>query len=403
MPNPINLLVNVDCLRSELTGIGHYTHNLLVELIKDPAIGEVKGISALGQVTQDELMGLLKLETSEGEEARAEASSVSGFKAKTLGLAIRAARHVPYARTLAHHWRSRMAKAQQANIEGFLYWEPNYTLLPVNNRAVTTICDISHVRYPEFHPAERIELMERLLPETFQRSDQILTISEFTRDELVDYYGLRKKDIAIVPPAVSPEFRPRAASECESVRKRYNLPEQFVMSLGTLEPRKNLVGLIEAYAQLPNPLREQYPLVITGGDGWRRGKIEDALKQLPQHQLIRTGYVDQQDLPLIISCATLMAYPSFYEGFGMPVLEAMASGVPVLTSNLSSMPEVCDGSGILVDPHRVESIAEGLSRVLENEQLRLEKQQAGLAVASRYSWQNSAAMLRDVFVQVQSR
>jgi len=272
--------------------------------------------------------------------------------------------------------------------------------LPLDNPAITTLCDISHVRHPEFHPPGRVALLEALLPDVLRRSARIVTISEFTRRELAEHYALSESDISIVPPAVSADFFPRSGQQCASVRERYQLPQQFVLSLGTLEPRKNLVGLIEAYRQLPASLRDQYPLVIAGGSGWQSQSLELSLRGLPAHQVIRTGYVDQCDLPVLLAAATLMAYPSFYEGFGMPVLEAMASGVPVLTSQASAMSQLCAGAAVLVDPHSAESIAAGLEGILVSPEDRQQKRGAGLLVAANYRWSGSAAVLRDVFAEV---
>jgi alpha-1,3-rhamnosyl/mannosyltransferase len=174
---------------------------------------------------------------------------------------------------------------------------------------------------------------------------------------------------------------------------RYALPEHYLVSVATLEPRKNLLGLIKAYSQLPEDYRNAYPLVLVGGKGWHTGEITTALAKLPERQLVRLGYVSQADLPKIISAASVMAYPSFYEGFGMPVLEAMAAGTPVLTSDCSSMPEVSGGAAVLIDPTECDSIAEGLRNLLDCAALRERCREKGLLNATRYSWQQSSERL----------
>jgi len=389
----MKLLVNVDCLHAPLTGIGHYARNLLIELMASSEVSDVQAIRASGWASAEELAQLL------APVAIDETPGVipdRSFRQKGLSGLRQVAKRVPYARNLKRHLQNRLAMAREAELAAYVYWEPNYNLLPINNTAVTTVHDLSHIHYPEFHPKERVELLNAHLANSIAKAKKVVTVSEFTRSEVAQNFGIPESQLAVVSPAASPEFRPYTDEECRAVRLHYRLPEQFILSVGTLEPRKNLLGLIEAYSQLPADYRNNFPLVLVGGKGWHAGPISEALAKLPAQQVYRLGYVPQSDLPKLLSAATLMAYPSFYEGFGMPLLESMAAGTPVLTSSCSSMPEVSGGASVLVEPTQVESISEGLLKLLGSESLQQSCRGKGLQNVSRYSWASSAQGLLQV-------
>ncbi len=386
----MKLIVNIDCLTPPLTGIGHYAHNLLRALQEEPSVEDIQAIRASGWASGEELAQLLYPSESQGG---GELSRARQWKAKGIAGLRSVAKRVPYARTLKRQLQNRLALAREAELAGYIYWEPNYNLLPIANPSLTTVHDLSHIHYPAFHPKERVDLLNEHLPRSIERAKHVFTVSEFTRGEVARHFGLAEEQMTVVTPAASADFRPYGQGECEEVRVRYALPEQFIISVATLEPRKNLLGLIRAFSQLPEEYRNTYPLVLVGGKGWHTGEITEALDKLPGRQLVRLGYVSQADLPKIISAATLMAYPSFYEGFGMPVLEAMAAGTPVLTSNCSSMPEVSGGASILIDPNETDSIAGGLTELLESADLRERCREAGLQNAERYAWSRSAENL----------
>ena len=386
----MKLLVNVDCLHAPLTGIGHYARNLLSELTACADISDVQAIRASGWASAEELAQMLAPVSS--KEVPGAVPNTS-FRQKSLNGLREVAKRVPYARNVKRHLQNRIAMAREAELAGYIYWEPNYNLLPINNAAVTTVHDLSHIHYPEFHPKERVELLNAHLGHSIARAKKVVTVSEFTRAEVARNFGIPEAQITVVSPAASAEFRPYSEDECQAVRLHYKLPEQFILSVGTLEPRKNLLGLIEAYSQLPADYRNNFPLVLVGGKGWHTGAISDAMEKLPSQQIRRLGYVPQSDLPKLLSAASVMAYPSFYEGFGMPLLEAMAAGTPVLTSNCSSMPEVSGGASVLIEPTDVGSITQGLLDLLGSESRQESCRRKGLQNVQRYSWTSSAQTL----------
>jgi glycosyltransferase involved in cell wall biosynthesis len=186
------------------------------------------------------------------------------------------------------------------------------------------------------------------------------------------------------------------------VKTKYNLPEKFILFLGTIEPRKNIVGLIQAYSQLKikNYKLQNYKLVIAGGKGWRSNEIyEEWEKSEYKDDIIFLGYIDNQDKPYIYNLASVFVYPSFYEGFGFPPLEAMACGVPVITSFASSLPEIVGDAGIMIDPYNINDLAEAISKVLSDEKLRNSMIEKGLEQAKKFSWGKAAGEYLDIINQ----
>jgi len=365
--------VNIDCLRPPLTGIGHYARHLIRRLLADPAVESVAGVSRAGWHTREEVSEIV---------AHARGYGVP----KSLSRRVR--RRVPGVGRLGAKVDCLLRRRRFRRFADHLYWEPNYLLLPLDNPALVTVHDLSHLRHPEFHPERRLRELERL-GDSIARAGAVAVVSEFSRREVADLFGLGEDRIALVPPAVGARFFPRPAEASSELRRRYRLPERFVLFVGTMEPRKNLPRLLRAFSRLPQSLRENCPLVLAGGDGWRTGEFDRVLGSLEPGLVRRLGYVGREDLPGLYSAATAFAYPSLYEGFGMPVLEAMASGTPVLTSSVSAMPEVAGGAARLVDPRAVDDIVDGLRELLEDAGGRASMAAAGLRVAARHSWERS--------------
>jgi glycosyltransferase involved in cell wall biosynthesis len=396
----MKVAVNIHCLHPPLTGIGHYARHLIQALLDDASVESVVGVSHAGWHEREELAALV--EHSRGFELEPQGGVASaGATAFLLGLGKRVLRPVPGLGRMRARLNFLLKKRETASYSDHIYWEPNYLLLPLSNVAVTTVHDLSHVRHPEFHPAQRLQELARL-PLSLGRARHILAVSEFTRRELADVYGLDPATISLVPPAVSSRFRPHASRQCEEVRRRYGLPEHYVLYAGTIEPRKNLERLLAAYTRLPQELQHDYPLVLSGGDGWHHQEFDAALKQADTVSVHRLGYVVAEDLPVIYSAATIFAYPSLYEGFGMPVLEAMASGTPVLTSSVASMPGLAAGAALLVDPLSVAEISAGLQQLLTDAPRRDAQRERGLQVAGGHNWAQSYRQLREALLGASS-
>jgi alpha-1,3-rhamnosyl/mannosyltransferase len=281
-----------------------------------------------------------------------------------------------------------------------LYHEPAYLALRYRGPTVVTVHDISWVRYPETHPAERVREMNRVLPSVLRRADHIVVDSEFVRQEVIDHYGLAPERVTTILLGVAPEFCPIAASGPVLAQHRLQVG-RYMLAVGTLEPRKNLSTVIAAFSRLPDGVRRQTPLVIVGMHGWGMEKFSAGLQQMiSRGEVVLTGFVAQGDLPALYSGARMFVYPSIYEGFGLPPLEAMACGTPVIASNRASLPEVVGEAGLLVDPLDDEAITRHMRLLLEDDAMHAQLAQAGRERAASFTWRRFALQTLDVYRKV---
>jgi glycosyltransferase involved in cell wall biosynthesis len=255
--------------------------------------------------------------------------------------------------------------------------------------SVVTVHDLAFIRFPQtFRAYNRIylDVATRL---SVQRATRILVVSEHTRREVIGLLGVAPERVVVTPNAVREHFRPPDPAVLEAFRARKGLPERFVLYVGTLEPRKNLTTLLEAYAQVAQ--RQVTPLLVGGGKGWLYDAVFQRLEALGLRERVHfVGYLDEEELPLWYAAATVFVFPSIYEGFGMPPLEAMACGTPVVASNTSSLPEVVGDAGLTVSPYDPAALAAAISRVLDDADLRQELRERGLRQARAFSWRVTA-------------
>jgi glycosyltransferase involved in cell wall biosynthesis len=257
-----------------------------------------------------------------------------------------------------------------------------------------TIHDLSVLRFPHYFRTWFRNYARWVLPRTARSARAVITVSEAIKQELIGELALPPERITVVSNGVTSEFRAEGASagSGRELRQKYDLPKTFVLSVGTIEPRKNLVRLIEAIQQLRrrDALADVH-LVHAGPTGWMGADVSKAVAQFtPRHAVRFLGLVPRADLPSLFREARLLAYPSLYEGFGLPVLEAMACGCPVVTSDRSALPEITAGAAVLVDPTSVEAIADGIARVWQNDTLRDDLARRGIARAAHFSWDRCA-------------
>ena len=289
-----------------------------------------------------------------------------------------------------HAWqlRRRLAAAARTLARGLdavvVYHAPNLIARPFDGPTVVTVHDLSWRTQPEWHPPERVGWIERNLDATLRQANRFVAVSAHTARALATVLGVEQGRIDVVPPGVSPLFRPMTAAEAAPVLGNYALTDRgYVLAVGTIEPRKNLDRLIVAHRRLPAGLRTRLPLVIAGATGWGAAPDWHGAARLP-------GYVPDTELVALYARAACVAYPSLHEGFGLPVLEAMACGAPVVTSDVTALPETAGGAAVLVDPWDTAAIADGLRRVLEDEALAGTLRARGLARAAGFTWDRTA-------------
>jgi glycosyltransferase involved in cell wall biosynthesis len=266
-----------------------------------------------------------------------------------------------------------------------------------------TIHDASLFLHRQYHPWQRVVALRLMMPHIARRAAKIITVSHHARRELQRVLKLPAEKFEVIYQGVGRHFRPIAHPQSvAAIRQQYSLPNQYILYVGTLEPRKNLRRLLAAFAQLKRcPDYRHTKLVIVGANGWHMSEFEQQLDALQLRRcVVRLGYVPENDLPAIYSQATCLAFPSLHEGFGIPPLEALACGTPVVTSRESAMSEICAAAAVYVDPTDTASISAGLHTLLSNPQRQAELRAAGFVRVRDFTWQSTARKTAQLYAEV---
>ncbi|QFX95299.1 glycosyltransferase family 4 protein [Acidithiobacillus thiooxidans] len=389
----MKVLFNLQTLLYPRTGIGHYTQHLIEEMGNSDEI--------------EELSGFLSREIYSG-------TTLSNFvKTKQIPTTIRTKKPpldavkklirqgVPDAYVAVNAWNRWIESRSIRKLAstGYVYHEPNFIPVPYSGPLVINVHDLSHIRHPQFHPPERVKLLNIKLSKVIMRADHIVTDSHFVAEEITELYSVPLNKITVTYLGTDVGFHERTANDVADTLKQFRLHYRgFVLSVATLEPRKNIERLVTAYSTLPESVLKEYPLVLVGGSGWRDSKLLACLKSLEvKANIIRTGYLPRTQLQDLYASAAVFAYPSLYEGFGLPVLEAFASGTPVLTSNNTSLHEVSGGAALEIDPTFTDAIRDGLNNLLNNPSLAQKYAQSGLKRSMDFSWQKCAEQTLAVY------
>lgn len=269
----------------------------------------------------------------------------------------------------------------------------------VRGKIVITVYDMVYKVFPETMEKANYVKLEQNLRRSCDAASAIVTISENSRREIIEYMEVDAGRIHIIPPGVDCQhYRPpKGEKEVLSIRKKYGLPQYYFLYLGTIEPRKNIESLVEAF-RIYRDRGGRGHLVIAGKKGWMYEKVFDLVKQYGlENHIVFPGYIDEQDKPLVYGGARAFLFPSLYEGFGMPPLEAMACGIPVVTSNTSSLPEVVGNAGLMVEPADIEGLALYMKRLEEDEKLCQELREKGLKRAAKFTWEDSVKKLMELY------
>ncbi|MDE1164224.1 MAG: glycosyltransferase family 1 protein [Pseudomonas sp.] len=378
----MKLVLSVEPVRFPLTGIGRYTYELALRLQQNPEITNLQFFAGR--------RFLPALPT-------ASEASGSGYGLK---------RVVQKNFLAVEAYRLLMPMLRKRALKGhgdFIYHSPNYYLPPFAGRSVATFHDLSPFTWAHCHAPQLARYLQKELKTTLVRADALITDSEYTRRELAEYFGWPIDRIHTVPLASSPDFHPRNPDELRSTLARHGLePGGYSLFVGTIEPRKNIDTLLDAYSRLPMEVRTRWPLILTGYHGWRNDAIHARLETARREGWARyLGFVPSEELPLLFAGARLFAFPSLYEGFGLPVLEAMSSGVPVVCSNSSSLPEVAGNAALMCEPMDVDTLTVHLQQGLEDEVWRTRAIEQGLLHAAGFSWERCAQQTLQVYKRVQ--
>lgn len=273
--------------------------------------------------------------------------------------------------------------------------------LPRTCKLVPVVTDLAVYRLPEAYQLSRVLWWKMQYRYVCHRADLFIAISEFTKQELIEILNIPEKKIEVVSMACSESLRQvNDPAVLAALREKYGLAEQYILFVGNANPRKNLKRMIEAFDMLKEKSRTKHQLVIAGEQGWKfsRTKALEGIKH--REDIVFTGFVPDEDMPALYSAASLFAFPTLYEGFGVPILEAQACGVPVLTSNLSALPETAGSGALYVDPYDVNSICSGMCSILQSNSLSEQLVARGYKNIERFSWEESAKKLDEIVMNL---
>jgi glycosyltransferase involved in cell wall biosynthesis len=384
------LLIGIDYTAAarQRAGIGRYARELISALIALESDHEYVIFAATGGLDGDRW----KRESEKLRSARSKGRS-SDVRFRTL--------------PISDDWMARLWHRLRlpVPVETFtgpldVFYSPDFVLPPTRRttRTLLTVHDLSYLHHPEHFVPKLVRYLEQSVSRSVVRADWVLADSEATRSDLIAHLGAPSGKVKVLYSGVDSRFNEeKEPEEGDLLRARYGLiAGSYILSVGTIQPRKNYVRLIQAFAQLQTHNLTNKQLVLAGGRGWL---YEDIFAEAERHgdRVRILGFVDEADLPALYRNAVLFVFPSLYEGFGLPVLEAMASGVPVICSNVSSLPEVAGDAAMLVDPLNIEELAEAMMRALEDPDLRHKMAARGLAQAARFTWARAARHLLGTF------
>ena len=272
-----------------------------------------------------------------------------------------------------------------------LYHEPNFIPIPSSLPVVATVHDLSVLLHPEWHPAERVKWYEDHFSSSLSRVSHIITVSEFTRRQVIEVLGVSDNLVTSVANGPRPEFRPLPPAAVANVLRRRGLSTQYLLYVGTIEPRKNILRLMQAYLSLPAGLRRDWPLILVGGWGWHVEDVQAFYENEAIHQGVRhLGYLPDEELPAIFSGARALLYPSLYEGFGLPPLEMMACGGAVLASRIPPHVEVTGRAAHLISPEDIEGWREAITKVISDDEWHQQLCEESARRAKCFSWDRCA-------------
>ena len=375
----MKIIVNACPLNNIPTGIGRYIRSLYAQISQSYPEIEIKYFDGVR---------LCKDMPNSPED--------QSFWATAVKIAWKLPSFIPFVARILMHEKNAVKFLKLS--KGFdVYHEAGYFPFKTakNVKTVFTIHDISLKTLPEFHPKERVRFFNKYFEKSLQFADAIITPSEFTKNELSKIYPELKVPVHPVPLGYDPDaFFPQEKKKIESCRKKYQIPEKYILFVGTSDPRKNIQTIVRAMAYLPASVK----LVCTGWTGWDQSSAQDA--EMVKNRVLLTGYVTDKELACLYSGARAFVYPSVYEGFGLPVLEAMACGCPVVCANRASLPEVAGDAALYCAPDDPECFGSSINKFYSDDVLYEQLQKKSIAQSEKFSWAKTAEKTIKVFSDI---
>lgn len=383
----MKLIFDISAVQAPLTGIGRYSLQLAQGLESQPQVEDIRFFSSNGWVES--------LDAVTEQSSRVTNGSLTNIKSIIK-------KNLPFkggVRKVYHQYINQRFRRDFNCLTEYIYHSPNYHLMPFSGQSVVTIHDLSFLRHPEFHPKERVDFWQNEIHRVVNRASHVITDSEFQRQEIVELLNIAENKVSPVHLGVESKFKSYAEQDCNEVLQKYGLRyKEFCLVVATIEPRKNFKRLLKAFESLPSKLRKSYPLAITGDKGWLSEDIHLAIDKLVEkREAVRIGYINDEELPYLYSASSIFLYPSLYEGFGLPVLEAMAAGTAVLTSKTTSIPEVAGDACVVIDPLSTEDMVAEWTSLLESDERRNIYAEKGRKRAQHFSWQKCTQDTLDVY------
>lgn len=390
------IIYNLNNIRPPLTGIGRYSIELIREmLVQRPNLTVIKNGQAHTGTNLAALLGGFDTPAKNKPSRSYAGQLISARKLRSI------IGNIPLTRSIYRKLDSINfdALSKAFIVDGAVYHDLNYSMNPKGSSYVSTVYDLSHIVCPKTHPTHRVNYLNSYFEKIRCGSSRIITISHAVKSELMDHYGISENRIDVTHLAADSSFYPRTAHDCHSILQAHALSyKKYVLCVATLEPRKNLSAVLNAYQLLDKQVQQEFPLVLVGPLGWKSSALEKRIRQLNDLGVVKhLGFVAQNDLPVLYSGATAFVYPSLYEGFGLPVLEAMQSGCPCITSITGALAEVSNGAAIQVDPQKSDDIAQQLNLLLHDPELRSHYVSAGQQRASNFTWAKTASQTCKIY------
>jgi alpha-1,3-rhamnosyl/mannosyltransferase len=385
----VKLIFAVDAIFPPLTGIGRYAWELATRLAESARIDDLRFISNFGWIAQPR-----DLLPQTAPQRRIYLQWASALRTRAAGSRLGVAL---FAR-LAPMWKKALLKPYGS----YLFHSPNYFVPPRDGISIATVHDLSIRRFPQTHPAARVHYFNMEFERSLARCRHLITDSEAVRAEVIATFGWPADRIEAIALGVSDAFHPRSAAQTEPVIRKWQLRfDGYTLCVSTLEPRKNLETLLDAYTQLPESIRTRFPLVLAGKSGWHDQRLKERIARYAAQGWLRyVDYVDQDELPLLYSGARVFCFPSKYEGFGLPVLESMASGVPLVVSKAPCLMELCGDFALSHEPDDASALRNALERALADDIWRSATRAEGLARSRNYTWSSCFDRTVDVYERV---